>query len=167
MKLLTRRQREALRESFRPERIRILFVGESPPASGRFFYSRNSGLYRAMREAFQAVDPCINDENFLPRFRAYGCYLIDLCANPVDRLDAASRRRARVAGEAPLSQELIQLRPKKIAPLLREITNHVVKAASRANWQGEMIQLPYPGRWSRFRAEFVSTLKPTLRELIR
>ena len=30
MMLLTRREREALRESFRPKRIRILFVGEAP-----------------------------------------------------------------------------------------------------------------------------------------
>src|SRR5215468_8486703 len=108
MKLLTRRQREALRESFRPERIRLLFIGEAPPASGRFFYSRNSGLYRAMREAFAAIDPRINDENFLSVFEASGCYLTDLCPKPVDQLDAESRRRARVAGEALLSKKLIE-----------------------------------------------------------
>jgi hypothetical protein len=34
---LTRYQREILRRSFRPARVRVLFVGESPPASGRFF----------------------------------------------------------------------------------------------------------------------------------
>jgi hypothetical protein len=57
MKLLTRREREALRESFRPKPIRILFVGEAPPASGRFFYSANSGLYRAMRDVLKHSIP--------------------------------------------------------------------------------------------------------------
>jgi hypothetical protein len=40
------------------------------PASGGSFYSANSGLYRAMREAFRAVDHRINDENFLSSFQA-------------------------------------------------------------------------------------------------
>lgn len=162
MKLLTRREREKLRESFRPKRIRIMFIGEAPPASGRFFYSANSGLYRAMRDAFRAVDPQINDENFLSFFRASGCYLTDLCPMPVDQLDAKTRRRARVAGEQLLSEKLILLRPEKIALVLRAIANHVVKPAKRANWRGEIIELPYPGRWHRHRVEFLEALEPKL-----
>jgi hypothetical protein len=165
MELLTRRGRERLRESFRPKRIRLLFVGEAPPASGRFFYSGNSGLYRAMREAFQAVDPRISDENFLLRFQAFGCYLTDLCQQPVDRLDVELRRRACVSSEASLAQRLAGLRPDRIAPVLRAIRNHVANAAARANWQGEILELPYPGRWFHLRAEFVKALEPTLREL--
>src|SRR5215475_10648558 len=107
MKKLTLPQREALRESFRPERIRLLFIGEAPPASGRFFYSRNSGLYRAMREAFAAI-----------------------------------------------------------APLLRAIASHVERSASRGNWHGERVELPYPGRWLRHRRDFVRALEPTLRDLL-
>jgi hypothetical protein len=167
MKLLTRREREELRESFRPKRIQILFVGEAPPASGRFFYSGNSGLYRAMRDAFRAVNPWINDDNFLRLFQASGCYLTDLCPKPVDRLHTESRRRARVAGEKLLSEKLIRLRPEKIAPVLRGIVSHVANAASRAKWRGEIIELPYPGRWHRHRAAFVKALEPTLRELFR
>jgi hypothetical protein len=166
MKLLTRNQREALRESFRPKQIRLLFVGEAPPASGRFFYSGNSGLYRAMREAFKVVDPRINDENFLTMFQASGCYLTDLCPEPVDQLDVASRRRARLAGERLFSKKLIHLRPERIAPMLRTIANHVANAAARADWHGEIIELPYPGRWFRHRAEFVKALTPILRELV-
>jgi uracil-DNA glycosylase len=162
MKLLTWREREKLRESFRPKRIRIMFIGEAPPASGRFFYSANSGLYRAMRDAFRAVEPQINDENFISFFRASGCYLIDLCPMPVDQLDAKSRRRARVAGEQLLSEKLIRLRPEKIALVLRAIANHVVKAAKRANWRGEIIELPYPGRWHRHRVEFLEALEAKL-----
>ena len=67
--------------------------------SGRFFYSANSGLYRAKRDVFKAANPCINDDNFLGLFAASGCYLTDLYPKPVDHLDTKSRRRARVTGE--------------------------------------------------------------------
>lgn len=167
MRLLTRPERESLRESFRPTRIRILFIGEAPPVSGRFFYSANSGLYRAMRDVFKAVNPQINDDNFLSLFQASGCYLTDLYPKPVDHLDGKARRRARLAGEQLLSETLIRLRPEKIAPVLRTIVSHVANAASQANWRGEIIELPYPGRWYRHRAEFVKTLEPTLHELFR
>jgi len=167
MRLLTRREREALRKSFCPARIRILFVGEAPPVSGRFFYSANSGLYRAMRDVFKAADPRINEANFLNQFQASGCYLTDLCPTPVDHLDTESRRRARVAGEMLLSEKLIRLRPDKIATVLRAIVGHVANAAARANWRGRIIELPYPGRWHRHREEFVRALEPTLRELFR
>jgi hypothetical protein len=90
MKELTLPEREALRESFRPKRIRLLFIGEAPPASGRFFYSCNSGLYRAMTEAFKTVNPRINDENFLRVFQASGCYMVDLCSKPIDQLAASA-----------------------------------------------------------------------------
>jgi hypothetical protein len=165
MKPLTRRERERVRESFRPRRIRILFIGEAPPASGRFFYSANSGLYRAMRDAFTAVNPRIDDKNFLRLFQASGCYLTDLYPKPVDHLDANSRHRARIAGEGILSEKLIRLRPEKIAPVLRAITNHVKNAALQANWRGEIIELPYPGRWHRHRVQFLEALEPILQGL--
>ena len=47
--------REGLRNRYCPDSVRILFVGKSPPASGRFFYQADSGLYRAVREAFVAA----------------------------------------------------------------------------------------------------------------
>lgn len=166
LKPLTRNERETLREGFRPKKIRLLFVGEAPPASGRFFYSRNSGLYRAVREAFQTIDPRVTDDNFLHMFQAAGCYLTDLCPEPVDQLDSESRHRARRAAEQVLAGKLIELQPGKVASLLRSIAEHVANAASRVNWQGEILRLPYPGRWSRYRAEFVKMLEPSLRQLL-
>jgi hypothetical protein len=35
---------ESLRQSYRPQQVRVLFVGESPPAGGTFFYRANSNL---------------------------------------------------------------------------------------------------------------------------
>ena len=162
---MTRQQREKLRRSFRPRRIQLLFVGESPPASGRFFYAANSGLYRAMSSAFQMADETINEENFLAAFRARGCYLIDLCHEPVDDLDMKQRRLMRRDGEKSLAREIARLRPDVIAPLLRAITGTVVSAVAQAGWQGQVLPLPYPGRWVRHREQCIAALTPVIRSL--
>ena len=41
----------------------MLFVGESP-ASGRFFYRADSGLYRAIRQTFLSAFPDLKDADF-------------------------------------------------------------------------------------------------------
>ncbi len=165
MLLTTRRERERLRKSFEPSRVRLLFVGESPPASGRFFYSGNSGLYRAMQAAFELADTRVRGDNFLPAFRAYGCYLIDVSRDPVDHLDGPTRRTICKTGEEYLTKEIRRLQPEIIAPVLRSVASNVERAAGRANWEGRLLPLPYPGRWSRFREAFIRILVPVLRQL--
>ncbi len=157
-----RHRRETLRRMFRPACLRFLFIGESPPASGKFFYRADSGLYRAMRDAFRVVAPSINDENFLEAFQSSGCYLVDLCPEPVDRLNPKSRRDVCRASEGLLSQEIAQLQPQVIVSVLRSIEGNVIRAASRASWRGPFINLPYPGRWLRHREAFLHTLVPVL-----
>jgi len=153
-----RRRREDLRRRFRPERVRLLFIGEAPPASGLFFYRRDSGLYRAMRDAFHAIDPSVNEQNFLSLFQAAGCYLVDLCPDPVDRLDLQSRRAICRNSEAPLARSIARLDPYMVITVVRSIEENVTMAASHAGWQGPFLHLPYPGRWSRHRDVFVASL---------
>jgi len=156
-------QRERLRQSYRPERVGLLFIGESPPASGRFFYRGDSGLYRALREAFQAVDPSIADATFLRTFQSSGHYLVDLCAEPVDRLDAKSRRAECRRGEESLAKAIEQLRPASIATVVRSIERNVLSAISAVGWSGTMIRLPYPGRWMHNKNVFLEKAAPVIR----
>jgi hypothetical protein len=158
--------RERLRRRYRPLHIRLLFIGESPPASGRFFYRQDSGLYRAIRDSFRVVDPSITDETFLEIFRNVGCYLIDTCASPVDHLDAHSRRAACLAGEPGLTRKIRQLRPAAIVALLKSIRGNVRRATARAGWSGSILELPYPGRWASHRKIFQERLVPQLIELL-
>lgn len=165
MILSTKHERESLRRSFRPGHIQLLFVGESPPASGRFFYTGNSGLYRAMRAAFQNADARISEENFLAVFRAYGCYLTDLSDEPIDRLDGPARRGRRRGCETSLAREIRRLQPEIIAPVLHSIIGNVEAAAAQAKWQGQILRFPYPGRWVRHREAFIKALVPVIRRL--
>ena len=120
---------EAVRARYRPEKVRLLFVGESPPASGRFFYNRDSGLYRAMLGAFHAMDHTISDDNVLDVFQKTGCYLTDVYRRPVDRLDLVARRDACSAGEKTLARRIRKLQPGIIISLVRSIKGNVENAA--------------------------------------
>ena len=156
--------RERLRRRHRPDRVRILFVGEAPPASGRFFYQADSGLYRAVRDAFISAFPNLERAYFLESFRALGCYLVDLCGQPVDRMDRNARQRVCFAGQASLNRTLRQLRPKIVVTVVRSISQNVRRAEDQAKWSGLHVELPYPGRWVHHRAEYRRRLVPLLRK---
>ncbi|MEQ1907761.1 MAG: hypothetical protein ABMA15_03015 [Vicinamibacterales bacterium] len=146
--------------------MHVLLVGESPPASGRFFYQQDSGLYRAVFETFHSVDSSLDRTNFLSLFAAAGCYLVDLCPEPVDRLDAAPRRAACRAGEARLAKTIARFQPSAIVSVVRSIEANVGRALARAHWYGECHCLPYPGRWQRSRTAFRNEFAPLVRTLL-
>lgn len=164
--LAARTSTARLQQRFLPDCVRVLFIGEAPPASGRFFYRKDSGLYRAVRDAFAIVDTSIDDANFLGRFQSSGCYLIDLCPDPVDQLEGPARRVHCSANEPLLCRKIKKLQPRLLVTMLRSIRGNVERAAARADWQGRWLELPYPGRWVRHRESFIAELVPELRVLL-
>ena len=158
--------RERLRKRYRPERVRILFVGQSPPASGRFFYQADSGLYRAVKETFLTAIAPLAKNDFLDSFRSLGCYLVDLCGEPVDNMPRHARRCACRAGEVPLARTIRALRPMIIVTIVRSIGANVKRAQEQAGWSGLHLELPYPGRWHSHRMRFRRQLVPLLRKTL-
>lgn len=149
-----------------PGRVRVLFAGESPPASGTFFYARNSELYRATREAFSEVFPGLHSaEAFLDRFAELGCYLEDLCHVPVNRLNAQERRKARKDAEPAFAATLAALQPQAIVVLLKSILPNVERAAAAAQVPAELHVVTYPSRWHRHRLAYRRELAAILRGL--
>ena len=90
---------EKTRESFKPDRITTLFVGESAPHGGTFFYFENSILFNAMRAAFaEARQESFEGKGvFLRYFLDCGFYLVDLADEPINHLDPPMRRTERVS----------------------------------------------------------------------
>jgi hypothetical protein len=158
--------RKRLRRRYRPARVRMLFVGESPPASGRFFYQADSGLYRAMRQTFLSAFPKLKDADFLKSFRKLDCYLVDLCGYPVDNLPGKRRRLACAQGETRLAATIRQLDPEVIVTIVRSIAANVRHAQALAKWRGGCLELPYPGRWKSHRVAFEQALRPILRQTL-
>ena len=113
---------EDLRASYRPDTIRVVFVGESPPASGRFFYCKNSILYHATKEAFN--DP----SKFLTRFRNQGFYLDDLVPFPINCMEIAARDAKRLSHEYQLAARLKRYQPLAVVTVMKSIKCHVDSA---------------------------------------
>ncbi len=99
---------EKLRKSFRPVRITTLFVGESAPQSGKFFYSGDSSLFRAMKKAFGG------QETFLEDFKKSGFYLDDLVLVPVNKLERPERSAHRWKSVSRLADRLRNYKPEAI-----------------------------------------------------
>jgi hypothetical protein len=155
---------EALRESFRPRRVRVLFVGEAPPSSGAFFYEPRSSRHRVVERVFaKAFDVSFDEDEFLGWFSRAGCYLEDLSHRPVEGLTAEGRRALYDTGTERLAATLGELRPAVVVTLLRRIAPHVRAAVERAELAAEVVDVPYPGRWPAHRLVFERTLVRDLR----
>lgn len=134
------------RRAYLPDEVRVLFIGESPPAGGTFFYFANSNLYRATDEAFaNGAPPFRRASDFLPAFSTAGCYLEDLAAEPVNGLSRAHRREACKAGIAPLAKRIRRLRPGVVVIIGYGIAEDVAQALTQAGHADvERENLPFP-----------------------
>jgi hypothetical protein len=121
---------EAARDRFRPERVKVLFVGESRPSNGTFFYRGDSRLAKYTWEAIGEEHRSVSE--FLRHFQACGCFLMDLCREPVNHLPAEKRKIARMKGEQTSQQLLRDVRPLAIIVVMKGIVEHVERALKAA-----------------------------------
>lgn len=157
-------QAERQRRLYRPEQVRVLFIGESPPAGGTFFYDANSKLYRVTREAFEAAIPALRRKpDFLTAFQHLGCYLEDLALVPVNGLRDDERKQACAEGIAPLARRIKTNRPLVVTLVIKRIERPARDALTRAGLGDLPIQkLPFPGRHAlelAYRAELTDLVR--------
>jgi hypothetical protein len=126
---------EELRLHYRPKKVRVLLVAESRPAGGTFFYAGNSRLVRYTEQAFRkAYDvDAMTMPIFLAGFQAAGCYLEDLCTEPVNHIEKHSLRRAEWKRSVDyLSQRIASASPLAILPIHKGSEPFVKQAALKA-----------------------------------
>jgi hypothetical protein len=137
---------EICRDKHRPLQTRVLFIGESRPKNGTFFYCGNSFLAQYTCEAFGPEGgPFLEMSAFLEHFRNLGCFLVDLCSEPVNHLPQTERKRARRAGEAVLADTLRKLRPRAVVVVMRAISQSVTRAVVTAQ-PIRRYDLPFPAQ---------------------
>jgi hypothetical protein len=152
-----------LRMQFRPDAVRLLFVGESSPAGGTHFYRAYSNLFRAVHEAFARVfgEEVPAGPAFLHYFRAHGAWLVDLADRPVNRMEDRARTSTAAAGIERLASSISETRPAHILAVKASIETAVRQAAQMANVDVDIVVLPFPVR--QWRAVFVRKLAAELR----
>lgn len=146
---------EALRASYRPARITTLFVGESAPASGKFFYDGNSSMVRYMARALS-----VPDDQLLYRFKAYGWYLDDLVLQPINRMTQAERHAAWTAAAPSLRDRIAEYQPFAIVTLLKGMKEVVIDAANASGHACPVYTVSFPGmgQQARFQTDMVELL---------
>jgi hypothetical protein len=155
---------EKAREDHRPRRITTLFVAESAPVGGTFFYYGNGHLGRYLRRSIEEV--LAGDGSFLERFRSYGWYLDDLVLAPVNQLIPRERRAAHFGAAQDLQLRITEYRPLAIVCLLKSIGPVVRAAASGASFEGPFFEVPFPGNGQqrRFHLQMVEIIPELPRE---
>jgi len=153
---------ERLRASYRPEKIKILFVGESAPAGGVFFYK---GTGQVHNEFQKILAPIIGrSPSFIKAFCDAGFYLDDLVLEPVNWLNASERKRLHNQNIASLAQRMSEYRPIAVVAFLKAIRLTVQEAAKRAGLTCPCHTVSFPGngRQIEFRKELNAILASLL-----
>ncbi len=141
---------ETVRASYRPKPILTLFVGESAPNSGDFFYYGNTALTGYMSKAMEAAG-LGGDGDFLERFKAYGWYLDDLVLTPVNHLKRARRKKECRDAQSSMAARIKEYQPRAIVSLLLSIRDIVEAAAIDAGSNARLFAVPFAGMGQQLR----------------
>ena len=159
---------EKVRGDYRPRRVRALFIGESRPSSGRFFYIPEdlaAGLRYHTTKAFNTVfeNRAGTGETFLRFFQRKGCYLDDLSLDPIDGLKRPARRTARNAGVDSLGTRILEYRPQAVVITMLGIRKQAQEAIGLSETSPRTFPLPFPAHGHQRR--YVDGLVRVLRQL--
>ncbi|SRR6266849_1858502 len=136
---------EATRARFRPERIMTLFVGESAPARGGFFYFGNNAMVRYVQRAIECSPLGRDGADILDRFKALGWFLDDLSLAPVDNLPEMERVAICRDAQRSLAERIAEYQPQAIVSVVKRVNDDIVAAAIAAGSNAPRFSLPFPG----------------------
>jgi hypothetical protein len=145
------------RRKYRPRKIRILLIAESPPSSGGFFYfPMTIGKDHLFRETMKALDLWPENEPMLKgvdkrpmllRFQSMGFYLLDTCDFPVDKMRPVERRETLLEQIPRLVNDVIEADPLRIFVVKSTIFNPVVIALEESGLRSRVLNtgpVPFP-----------------------
>jgi hypothetical protein len=157
---LTRAEYLGYRGRYLPERRKIVFVLESPPISGLYFYkpegSVSEPLFRAMMKDVLDIKPRTKEEG-LGEFAARGFLLIDATYTPVNHLSGRARDAAILDDLPSLVEDLskyavpetnVVLVKANVCDLLEEKLSRLGFAVLN---RGTRIPFPSTGQQNKFR----------------
>lgn len=141
---------QELRESFKPEKINVLFIAEAPPKNDTFFYSAKGGFYNFTKQIFNELfkEEIDRSADFLYFFQDKGCFLDDLCHGPKTYEEICKNKDDKDGYIKKLQSRLITYNPQAIIITLKEIDGFVRDAIKRSNITLNpelIITLDFPG----------------------
>jgi hypothetical protein len=145
------------RRKYRPRRVKLLLIAESPPTSGGFFYFATTiGKDHLFRETMKALEFWPNHQpmhrgvdkrSMLRRFRTMGFYLLDTCVSPVDKMRPVDRRKTVLTQTPRLIKDLVSANPFHIFIVKSSIFNPVSQALKESGFLPRLLNVrpvPFP-----------------------
>ena len=164
----------AARILYKPSHIRVLFIAESPPSSGGFFYfSETIGKDHLFRETMKALGlwsarrrmpKGLQKTPLLHEFSSRGLYLIDTCSLPVDKLSPKDRQIAIATGASRLPRKVEALDPDRILLVKKTIFDPALQALEKAGFAEKVLNhtpIPFPshGNQRKYRQQLRKILR--------
>jgi hypothetical protein len=164
----------AARDQYKPGRVKLLWIAESPPTSGSYFYfPKTTGQDHLFRETMRAVGiwpskvvmkKGVDKRPLLQSFRSKGFFLIDTCSHPVDKLKDRERKRAILEGTSGVLELVSELNPNGVIIVKSNIYDPVKRALESSGFAGKILNqkpLPFPshGRQQSYRKRISDILR--------
>jgi hypothetical protein len=154
---------KAARDKYRPSSIDVLWIAESPPAGGGYFYFEvTSGRNHLFRETMKALGwwpldfpmhAGLDKSPYLKRFQEGRHFLIDLSPTPVNKLSPTERHAELRRNIIHISEEIETLRPAKILLIKRNVFDILspLLQSSKLTLNREFIPFPSHGWQAEYR----------------
>ena len=121
----------ALKQQYLPGKVEVLFIADGMPVNNRYFYLKNSSMFRAVKDAYtQVFGEFSSNDEFLKVFKEMGCYFESLTVEPIKFLPPKEQAAARTAGVKPLADKIAQMQPRLIIISLKTIEKYAREAIS-------------------------------------
>ena len=156
---------ENTRKIYKPIKVRILLIGESPPEGETFFYNKNSLLFDYTKKAFQsALSRSFLDQAFLDYLKDSGVYLDDLCLTPINKVEKTKRKKAHRENIIPFSEKIKNYNPEILISVIKGIHKSLRKSIELAGLgKSPYYSLPFPSFGNQ--QKYVKELVPIIQNL--
>lgn len=138
---------DALKQQYKPKKVKLLFVADGVPIGPKYFYLKNSNLYKAIKAAFvQVFGEFKTDDEFLEFFKEMGCYIDNISDKPVKDLPPAQQRALRQEGVPQLASHIAEMKPQLVIISLKVIEKQVREAIAQSGVDTieQVVVTPFP-----------------------
>ena len=158
----------SLRRRYEPEALSLIIVAESPPKSGKYFYTPDGAVSESLFAALMkslGLTPSTKACG-LRAFQRKGWILVDATYEPVNKLSNAGRNAVILRDYPLLRDDLASLTPERSAPLIlikanvcRLLESRLVEDGFHVLNGGRVVYFPANGRQKDFQHQFGGILR--------
>ena len=154
-----------LRNKYLPEKLNLIFILESPPASGKYFYDEtgktSEPLFNELMKAFNYKP--VDKKDGLNFYKSKGYFLVDSTYKPVNKLKGKERNNTILTDFSDLIDDLEKIDSSKRTPLILVKANvwQLLESRLLSNGfivlnKGLVVPFPSTGQQKRFQQKFAT-----------